>query len=114
MSNMFSTPRASTNTSYSLVQGARPLQHHNSFPSREVNGSAIHGDSTKSTTFQNPASAFQYPASAAGQKPFVPSYRLFEDLNVFGSADGRLKMTSSSMSSSLTGTSGPSMVGGSK
>lgn len=104
-SNMFSTPRASSNATYTPVY--RPLQQNNSFPSREINGSAIHGDSATSTAIQN-------PASTAGQKPFVPSYRLFEDLNVFGTTDGRLKMTSSSMSSSLTGTSGSSMVGGSK
>lgn len=27
----------------------------------------------------------------SGQKPFVPSYRLFEDLNVFGGSEGKLK-----------------------
>lgn len=106
-SNMFSTPRANTNTPYTSMQGVRPLQHHNSFPSREINGSAINGDFPTGAPSQN-------PAPAVGQKPFIPSYRLFEDLNVFGSADGKLKMTSSGMSSSLAGASGPSMVGGSK
>ncbi|KAL3536589.1 hypothetical protein ACH5RR_005050 [Cinchona calisaya] len=37
-----------------------------------------------------------------GQKHFIPSYRLFEDLNVLGNTDGRFKMTSNS--SSLSGT----------
>ncbi|XP_048319916.2 TOM1-like protein 6 [Ziziphus jujuba] len=106
-SNMFLTPRANTTRPYTPVQGVRPLQHHNSFPSREINGSAIHGDFPTSTTSQN-------STPAAGQKPYIPPYRLFEDLNVFGSADGKLKMTSSGMSSSLAGASGPSMVGGSK
>lgn len=53
------------------------------------------------------------PAPASGNKPFIPSYRLFEDLNVLGSADGRLKMTSSA-SPSLSGTSSQGMVGGRK
>ncbi|KAL2330576.1 hypothetical protein Fmac_018157 [Flemingia macrophylla] len=52
--------------------------------------------------------------SATGQRPFVPSYRLFEDLNVFGNTDGRVKMTSSGSSSSFSGTMGPGMVGGRK
>jgi len=39
------------------------------------------------------------PASATGQKLFVPSYRLFEDLNVLGNTNGKVKM-------------GPGMVGG--
>ncbi|KAG2404549.1 TOM1-like protein [Vigna angularis] len=39
--------------------------------------------------------------------------RLFEDLNVFGDTNGKVKMTSSSGSSSnLSGTMGPGMVGG--
>ncbi|KAI3841380.1 hypothetical protein MKX03_000007 [Papaver bracteatum] len=44
---------------------AAKLQSHNSFPAR-ANGSAI----------------------SEGHKPFIPSYRLFEDLNVLGSSDG--------------------------
>ncbi|KAJ8753898.1 hypothetical protein K2173_000152 [Erythroxylum novogranatense] len=34
-----------------------------------------------------------YPASPAGQKTFTQSYRLFEDLNVLGGAEGRYKTT---------------------
>ncbi|EYU22325.1 hypothetical protein MIMGU_mgv1a018553mg, partial [Erythranthe guttata] len=30
-------------------------------------------------------------ANNVGQRPFIPSYRLFEDLNVLGNADGRFK-----------------------
>ena len=51
------------------------------------------------------------PAPASGNKPFIPSYRLFEDLNVLGNTDGRLKMTSSA-APSLSGTSSQGMVGG--
>lgn len=88
---------------------ARPLQHLNSFPLRGNNELAMRGgdswaagaprrNSTPSTT----------------QKPFIPSYRLFEDLNVFGGTDPRLKVTSSNATSSLAGSSGQSMVGGRK
>lgn len=104
--NMFSTPRANMPTSYTPLQGARPLQPHNSFPIRGSNGSVMHGDPPASSGPGN-------PASTTAQKPFIPSYRLFEDLNVLGSADARLKMTSSS-SPSLSGTSGQGMVGGRK
>ncbi|KAG8377099.1 hypothetical protein BUALT_Bualt09G0133300 [Buddleja alternifolia] len=56
------------------------------------------------------------PRSAAvnaGQKPFIPSYRLFEDLDVFGNTDGRFKATTSA-SPSLSGSNNQSMVGGRK
>eukprot|EP00256_Glycine_max_P051254 XP_014617227.1 TOM1-like protein 6 [Glycine max] len=84
-----------TNTaaSYSSAPRVRPVQHNNSFPSRGSGGA---------------------PASATGQKLFVPSYRLFEDLNVFGNTDARVKMTNSGSSSSLSGSMGPGMVGGRK
>lgn len=49
-------------------------------------------------------------ASAVGQTPFIPTYRLFEDLNVLGNGDGRYKTNSSSPS--LSGTQ--SVVGGRK
>uniref|UniRef100_A0A3N7F867 VHS domain-containing protein n=1 Tax=Populus trichocarpa TaxID=3694 RepID=A0A3N7F867_POPTR len=52
------------------------------------NGSTMNGDPWMSSTSRIPA--------APGQKQsFVPPYRLFEDLNVLGNADGRYKMTSS-------------------
>lgn len=98
--NMFSSTRANLPTSY------RPLQPNNSFPIRGSNGSVMHGDPLASSGPGN-------PVSTTAQKPFIPSYRLFEDLNVLGSADARLKMTSSS-SPSLSGTSGQGMVGGRK
>ncbi|KAJ7961127.1 target of Myb protein 1-like [Quillaja saponaria] len=106
--NMFLNPRAHTAVSNTPVQGARPLQHYNSFTSRGINGSANDGDQRGSSSGPNNS------GNATGQKPFVPSYRLFEDLNVFGNVDGRLKTTSSSASSSLSGAMGPGMVGGRK
>ncbi|KAI3958062.1 hypothetical protein MKW98_020704 [Papaver atlanticum] len=60
------------------------LQSHNSFPARGSNGSAI----------------------SEGHKPFIPSYRLFEDLNVLGSSDGA--------STNSPRMSGKSMLGGGK
>jgi len=80
--------------SYPSAPGVRPVLHHNSFPARGGIGGT--------------------PASATGQKHFVPSYKLFEDLNVFGNTDGKVKMISSGSSSSLSGTMGPGMVGGRK
>ncbi|XP_017974896.1 PREDICTED: target of Myb protein 1 [Theobroma cacao] len=103
--NMFSTPQMNIATSNPVI-GNRPLQHVNSFPARGSNGAPMNGDSWASTGYKN-------PTPVAGQKPFIPSYRLFEDLNVLGNTDGRLKMTSST-SPSLSGTSSQSMVGGRK
>ncbi|XP_057808268.1 TOM1-like protein 6 [Salvia miltiorrhiza] len=53
------------------------------------------------------------PRSGAGQKPFIPSYRLFEDLDVFSSGDGRFRPTSNA-SPSLSGPTSQNMVGGRK
>ncbi|KAL5550676.1 hypothetical protein UlMin_000852 [Ulmus minor] len=100
----YTPAQANTTASYTAVQNARPLQHYNSFLAKETNGVASHGGTS---TPRN-------PAPASGQKPFVPSYRLFEDLNVFGNGDGRLKMPSSNAPSSLAGSPGQSMVGGRK
>lgn len=58
-------------------------------------------------------STLRLASPATEHKPFVPSYRLFEDLNVLGSADKGLKKMNS-MSPSLSGTSGQGMVGGRK
>ena len=98
--------QGNTTASYTPVQSVRPLQQYSSFAARE-NGLATNGDSRGVTAAQN-------PAPPGGQKPFIPSYRLFEDLNVFGNGDGRLKVPSGSASSSLAGTSSQSMVGGRK
>ncbi|GMJ00992.1 TOM1-LIKE 6 [Hibiscus trionum] len=98
---MFSTPGANVVASNSPTTTI-PLQH-NSFTARGTNGDAWTSSGPMNT------------APAAGQKPFIPSYRLFEDLNVLGNADGRHKMTtSSSTSPNLSGNNTQSMVGGRK
>ncbi|KAF7143638.1 hypothetical protein RHSIM_Rhsim05G0228100 [Rhododendron simsii] len=101
-------PRANTPASYASVQGARPSQNVNSFPAKESNGLALNGEMRLSSSPRT-------TATLAGQKPFVPSYRLFEDLNVLGNGDGRFKMTSTT-SGGLSGASSQSqsMVGGRK
>ncbi|KAI9116109.1 hypothetical protein K1719_013039 [Acacia pycnantha] len=104
--NMFLTPPANTSASYRPAQGTRALQNNSSFSSKGT-GSSLTGDPRGNSGLGN-------NTGSTGQKPFVPSYRLFEDLNVLGSTDGRIKMTSSSTSSSLSGTMGPGMVGGRK
>ncbi|KAE8714454.1 Detected protein of unknown function [Hibiscus syriacus] len=103
--NMFSTPGANTVAS-NTPTATRPLQHNSSLHARGTNGGApMNGDSWTRTGPRN-------TAPATGQKPFIPSYRLFEDLNVLGNADGRHKMTNSSnTSSSPSGTNTQSMVG---
>lgn len=94
------TPVQTNTASYAPSQSNRPMQQNNSFSARE-NGLAVNGE------LRVAATSARSPAPPAAQKPFVPSYRLFEDLNVFGNA-------SSNASSGLTGTSGQSMVGGRK
>ncbi|OWM81654.1 hypothetical protein CDL15_Pgr007692 [Punica granatum] len=89
-SNTFWTPRAETSSSTTPFQETRPLQHFNSFPARGMNGSAVPRPDQRN-------------APPAGPKPFVPSYRLFEDLNVLGT---------SGASSGLSGSTGQSMIGG--
>ncbi|XP_052176883.1 TOM1-like protein 6 isoform X2 [Diospyros lotus] len=95
-----------TNTSYSLVEGGRQLEHYGTFPVRASNGGLpMNGEPRVS---YGPRT----PTPAGGQKPFVPSYRLFEDLNILGNGDSKFKMTSST--SGLPGVSNQSMVGGRK
>ncbi|KAG6430735.1 hypothetical protein SASPL_108808 [Salvia splendens] len=50
-------------------------------------------------------------ASCTRPKPFIPSYRLFEDLDVFSSGDGRFRTTSNA-TPSLSGPTSQNMVGG--
>ena len=102
--NMFSSPRSNSAASYTPMQAARPMQQFNSLPTRVGNGSIINGDSS---------SASRVPAPPGQKQSFVPSYRLFDDLNVLGNADGRFKMNGSTPPS-LSGSSGQSMVGGRK
>ncbi|XP_011019039.1 PREDICTED: target of Myb protein 1-like [Populus euphratica] len=82
--NMFSSPRANKTASYTPVQAARPVQQFNSFPTKAGNGSTMSGDPWMS-------SASRIPAAPGQKQSFVPPYRLFEDLNVLGNADGGIK-----------------------
>jgi len=85
--NAISTSQGNTATaSYPPALGVRPSQHNQSFSSPGVDPRV----------------------GNAGQRPFVPSYKLFEDLNVFGNTDGRVSGTSSNVSGAM----GPGMVGG--
>lgn len=76
------------------------MQPYNSFPGMANNGSALNGEPIMSNSSPR---AQAVPRS----KPFVPSYRLFEDLNVLGSGDSRFKASGSSSTN-------PSMAGGRK
>ncbi|XP_050205723.1 TOM1-like protein 6 isoform X2 [Mercurialis annua] len=97
--SMFSNAPAS----YTPAQASRLMQHSNSFSSRGSNALALNGSPRENPGPKNTASS--------GQKPFIPSYRLFEDLNVLGNTtDGRFGSTTSS----LSGPSSQGMVGGRK
>ncbi|XP_010505463.1 PREDICTED: TOM1-like protein 2 [Camelina sativa] len=101
--NAYYTPRANASASYTDTSAERSLQQSNSFPTRA-------GDPQATSTASN-------PGVTVGQKPFVPSYRLFEDLDVFGSADGKHnKPTNSSNGSQSLSRSQTqqSMIGGRK
>ncbi|KAG7569636.1 VHS domain [Arabidopsis thaliana x Arabidopsis arenosa] len=103
--NAYYTPRANASASYTDTSAlaGRSLQQSNSFPTRA-------GDPQATSTASN-------PGVSVGQKPFVPSYRLFEDLDVFGSADGKHNKptNSSNGSQNLSGSqTQQSMIGGRK
>ncbi|XP_010509179.1 PREDICTED: TOM1-like protein 2 [Camelina sativa] len=101
--NAYYTPRANASASYTDTSAGRSLQQSNSFPTRA-------GDPQATSAASN-------PGVTVGQKPFVPSYRLFEDLDVFGSADGKHNKptNSSNGSQSLSGSqTQQSMIGGRK
>ncbi|KAL9152820.1 hypothetical protein ABFS82_10G007300 [Erythranthe guttata] len=67
---------------------------------------AINGETQVNSGLTSSSAA---AANNVGQRPFIPSYRLFEDLNVLGSADGRFKATTNASGSNNQG-----MVGGRK
>ncbi|CAN8287288.1 unnamed protein product [Cochlearia groenlandica] len=101
--NAYYTPRANATASYTEATasaGGRSLQQSNSFPTRGG------GDPQVTSSAGN-------PNVSSGQKPFVPSYRLFEDLDVFGSGDAK-QSTNSNNNASTKGLSGSqqSMIGG--
>lgn len=85
---------------------ARPPQLYRSHTSLGTSASSTYGDPNASLGPRN-------AVSAGGQKPFIPSYRLFEDLNVLGGADARLKMTNGS-TPSISGAATQGMVGSRK
>ncbi|GKV02213.1 hypothetical protein SLEP1_g14672 [Rubroshorea leprosula] len=103
---MFSTPQSSMTMSNAAMQAARPSQLNRSYTAMAGNGSTTIGDPQASLGPRN-------PTLAGGQKPFIPSYRLFEDLNVLGNADGRLKMTSGN-APSLSSSASQGMIGSRK
>ncbi|XP_010256972.1 PREDICTED: target of Myb protein 1-like isoform X1 [Nelumbo nucifera] len=105
-SYMSTTPQANASSSHTPLQMARPFQHYNSFSSRGSNGSPVQREAQLSSSERNSVSATE-------QKTFIPSYRLFEDLNVLGNADRGFKRTNST-SPSLSGMSGQGIVGGRK
>ncbi|KAF5184888.1 Tom1-like protein [Thalictrum thalictroides] len=100
----FPTPRAITSASYTPMNMARPSQNYNSFLARGENVSAVYREP------QHMHSTQQQSSPPTGPKPFVPSYRLFEDLNVLGNSDAGHKTSTSP----LSGMTGQSMVGGRK
>jgi hypothetical protein len=86
---------------YNASSSYYPSQGVNAYPARGPQN----GDSRP--TFV----ASSGPAQASGNKTFVPSYRLFEDLNVIGNGDSRFRTNTTSQPQS---SSGQSMVGGRK
>ncbi|KAJ0258797.1 TOM1-like protein 6 [Hirschfeldia incana] len=96
--NAYYTPRANATASYTETSAGRSLQQSNSFPAR--------GGDPQAT------SAASNPGVSGGQKPFVPSYRLFEDLDVFGGTEG--KHSNKSTNSNNSSQAQQSMIGGRK
>ena len=79
--NSFHTPPALTQASVPL-QGIPSLEHVNYFPARTSDGTSLNGNALATTGSST---------IPRGEKPYVPPYRLFEDLNVFGSSEGKFK-----------------------
>lgn len=103
---MVRTLHANAAASQMPLHTTRPMQHYNSLPKTGSNVSAIHREVQMGSTPRLAPPATEH-------KPFVPSYRLFEDLNVLGNVDKGLNRKNS-MSPSLSGTSSQGMVGGRK
>ncbi|CAN1771850.1 TOM1-like protein 6 [Linum perenne] len=93
--NTFSRPQANNTTS-----SFEPMQSYGSSPSAGNNGESFVGSGTRAA-----------PAQPSAQKSFVPSYKLFDDLNVLGNAEGKTsKATTNNGGPSLSSSSGQSMV----
>ncbi|XP_058110543.1 TOM1-like protein 6 [Magnolia sinica] len=119
--NHYSPPPSSSPYSYQMAQpnpaggsympmhAARPLRQYNSFGSR----GNINSASPLRETLGSPT--VRHVGPTMGNKPFIPSYRLFEDLIDLRNADGGVKTNGASQTgSSLSGSPGQSMVGGRK
>ncbi|XP_074311869.1 TOM1-like protein 6 [Silene latifolia] len=107
--NVASYSSAQAFPNYSSTQSNPSFQHSNSFqnpPPPSVNGNAASIPMQGPRSVQQTTNSFSPKASNApalngtintstavpsGQKSFVPSYRLFEDLNVLGSTEAQLK-----------------------
>ncbi|GAA0147203.1 transporter [Lithospermum erythrorhizon] len=84
-------PSNSHNTS-TPVDSMGQMQNQSPFPGSESNRLTLNGNVQVS-------SGPRTSAPASGQKQFIPSYRLFEDLNVLGNTDGKQKVANANQSS---------------
>lgn len=91
-----STSVPQTNNPYASSYNNVPSQQVNSY-SNNLRAAGMNGDGRVGSN-----------AGGAGQKPFIPSYRLFEDLNVLGN------QKTTGTASNFPGSSGQSMMGGKK
>ncbi|GAB4833233.1 hypothetical protein Ancab_031480 [Ancistrocladus abbreviatus] len=82
------------------MQGVKSLQQMNSLPAKGSNGLAMNGEIRATVSSLS---------TATRQQPYIPSYRLFEDLNVFGNTEAKLR---SGPYPSASGNLNQSMVGG--
>lgn len=109
----FNNPNPSSRTPYmhstlpATTSMPAPVKQANSFPAGGSNTTAINGGARIG------ANSATNPPAAAAQKTFIPSYRLFEDLNVFGNEDQRFKATSNS-SAGMSGENNQSWISGHK
>ncbi|KVH94922.1 ENTH/VHS-like protein [Cynara cardunculus var. scolymus] len=98
---------AEVNSKSSIVASA-PMVHSSANEAKEEqNNSVMIASSPYATAYSAARSTSYYNnggSSGEGLNPYIPSYRLFEDLNVLGNL----------RTSGTAGTSGPSMLGGQK
>ncbi|KAG9455176.1 hypothetical protein H6P81_008080 [Aristolochia fimbriata] len=73
-----------TETAPSPTAGSRTLQQMNSFGARGTDSASMYYSEAVSSPKPK-------PATPTGQKPFIPSYRLFEDLIDLRNSDGSVK-----------------------
>lgn len=95
--------------SFGFADGAGPVTH------TSVEATGRPPPDFNPPTVNNRQSFSTVPASAPpsmGQRPYVPSYWLFKELNVLPSGDSGQRMGNGRSSLSLSGVSGQSRVGG--